>query len=141
MATNDLFAWTGSNFKHQQATRFDAADEAAKAEADIWKAVCAAVDARDKRQCRACGKRCDPNATGLLTRAHRHHIVYRSAGGPDEAWNLATLCASCHNDEHKHRLRIDGNANICLTVYRKDSDGSFYISRQEVSPHVLVARD
>lgn len=26
-----------------------------------------------------------------------HHIIPRSKGGPDEAWNLITLCADHHN--------------------------------------------
>src|SRR5688572_15347241 len=87
-------------FKHEMRSRVDVARKKEADEKAAWLAVCKAVDARDGRQCRCCDKRSDPEAAGLLTRGHRHHIIYRSAGGPDEAWNLITLCASCHNDEH-----------------------------------------
>ena len=29
-----------------------------------------------------------------------HHIYYRSHGGPDEPWNLITLCRGCHEAAH-----------------------------------------
>lgn len=29
-----------------------------------------------------------------------HHIIFRSAGGPDTSWNLLTLCNACHNGIH-----------------------------------------
>lgn len=31
---------------------------------------------------------------------HRHHIILRSAGGPDEAWNLLNVCHHCHGWIH-----------------------------------------
>ena len=113
----------------------DAADEAA------WRAVCKAVDTRDRRICRCCGKRSDPEATGLTVRGHRHHIVYRSAGGLDESSNLVTLCAKCHNDEHKDRLRfaVDGgpyvgiDANAGLEFWRKDETGAWFMARRETA--------
>ena len=46
---------------------------------------------RDDFKCRSCYYR-----NGLSV----HHIVYRSQGGPDEDWNLVTLCTSCHNGIH-----------------------------------------
>lgn len=30
-----------------------------------------------------------------------HHITYRSRGGPDEAWNLISLCNRCHRTVHE----------------------------------------
>lgn len=47
---------------------------------------------RDGWRCRSCGFR------GNL---HCHHIVFRSAGGVDEDWNLCTLCDGCHDGIHK----------------------------------------
>ena len=41
----------------------------------------------------------------------RHHIVFRSAGGGDEASNQTTLCAFHHlRGVHAGRLRIRGEA-------------------------------
>ena len=44
------------------------------------------VDARDGGICRACGR-------GPI---QRHHIRFRSHGGPNEAWNLISLCVDHH---------------------------------------------
>lgn len=133
--------WTKSHFKSEDETRFDVADKAAKDEMGSWRKVCAAVDARDKKQCRCCGRsHVHPDRVGVLHRAHRHHIVYRSAGGADAVENVVTLCAACHNGEHKHRLRIEGTGEA-ITVFQRDANGQWYISRQEIAPHVLVPRD
>lgn len=83
----------------------------AKAEANKRK-VHQAVDARDHYTCRVCGRYCSPLAVGLLQRSHRHHLVYRSAGGKDTTENLCTLCAHCHDDEHHKRIRLSGNADL-----------------------------
>jgi 5-methylcytosine-specific restriction endonuclease McrA len=50
------------------------------------------VFGRDSWKCRNCGYR------GNL---HVHHIVFRSNQGPDEDWNLVTLCDGCHDGIHK----------------------------------------
>jgi 5-methylcytosine-specific restriction endonuclease McrA len=70
-----------------------------------------AVDARDHHTCRVCGRYCSPLAVTLLERSHRHHVVYRSKGGPTETWNLVTLCASCHHDEHDGTIQLSGDAD------------------------------
>lgn len=102
-----------------------AQDEAA------WLAVCKVVDARDRHHCRACGRRCDPNASDLLRHGHRHHLTYRSAGGQDTTENLVTLCAECHADEHAHRLKVEGNGDTGIEVWRLSTDG-WYLVRREV---------
>jgi hypothetical protein len=120
-------------FKHDLPSRFEM-KKASKIEAVAHeRAVYRQVDARDHRRCRACGKHSDPDALGLLERGHRHHIVYRSAGGPTESCNLVTLCAEHHSEEHQHRLRIDGSADDGLTFYRKADDGTWYVWRHEFS--------
>jgi 5-methylcytosine-specific restriction endonuclease McrA len=135
-----LVEWDRPHFKSEEPSRVDRAKQK-KADADAaWLAVCRAVDARDGKQCRCCDKRSDPEATGLLKRGHRHHIVYRSAGGTDTTENLVTLCAMCHNDEHKHRLMVVGNADVALTFHRQAADGLRYISREELAVRV-VRRD
>jgi 5-methylcytosine-specific restriction endonuclease McrA len=127
-----------TNFKHDLPSRIDERLLRRKAQEKQWREVCALVDKRDGRVCRACSKRSDPDATGLLDRGHRHHIVYRSAGGPDSVSNLVTLCARCHSDEHHNRLRIEGtDANSGLTFWRKDEDGAEYCSRRELAAGVI----
>jgi 5-methylcytosine-specific restriction endonuclease McrA len=131
-----------THFKGSEPTRFArAAKKKADAEA-AWIAVCKAVDARDGKACRCCDKRSDPDATGLLTRGHRHHIIYRSAGGPDESWNLVTLCARCHDAEHRGELRIDGptmplNADGPLLFLKPDADGVWCVTREEIAVRVV----
>lgn len=95
----------------------------AKQEAN-WRAVVKAVNARDGYKCRVCGKRCDPHATDMLSKGHHHHIVYRSAGGPDTPENIVTLCAVCHDAEHAHRLKIEGTGTA-LEVWRLSEAGWF----------------
>jgi hypothetical protein len=52
--------------------------------------VRAEVLERDRYRCRGCSSN-----SGEI-----HHIQFRSQGGPDEAWNLITLCPSCHRRAH-----------------------------------------
>jgi 5-methylcytosine-specific restriction endonuclease McrA len=106
----------------------------------------AEIDRRDGRRCRACGRRSDPDGTGLLERGHRHHIVYRSAGGSDEPSNRVTLCAGCHDAEHMNKLRFshDGDhrqvdANKPMEFWRR-AHGEWSMSRREIGIHV-VERD
>lgn len=35
---------------------------------------------------------------------HVHHLYSRGAGGPDEEWNLAPLCAKDHRKVHSYGL-------------------------------------
>ena len=46
---------------------------------------------RDRHRCRECG-----SSYGVEV----HHIIRRSAGGPDSPENLITLCRSCHDSKH-----------------------------------------
>lgn len=70
--------------------------------------VYAAVDARDQRRCRCCGRRGDPNAIDALGRIHRAHIRDASRGGAMSTGNLLSLCARCHSLEHAKQLAIIG---------------------------------
>lgn len=60
-------------------------------------AVKAEVRARD-------GHRCRPRYSEECSGGddHVHHIWLRSAGGPDTAWNLVTVCWRCHNAIHAY---------------------------------------
>jgi 5-methylcytosine-specific restriction endonuclease McrA len=92
-------------------TRFERKDARKKAEEAERRRVYKLVDARDGRACRLCGRKTNPEATGLLDRGHRHHLTYRSKGGQDSTDNLLTLCASCHHGVHSGRIRITGDAD------------------------------
>lgn len=85
--------------------------EAKLAAERAWEAVKKAIAERDTFQCRMCGKACrygDP----IETKADPHHIIFASAGGPDESWNLLYLCRRCHDLCHKaRRFWLSGNAD------------------------------
>lgn len=46
------------------------------------------------RYCRGCG------GSIPSQQLHVHHILFRSQGGPDEDWNLISLCPGCHDKAH-----------------------------------------
>jgi len=69
-----------------------------------YSALCSAVLYRDGWKCRYCG---------LRNNLTVHHIIFRSDGGPDESWNLITLCNSCHNGVHVDVL--DGVYGLVIT--------------------------
>lgn len=132
--------------KCDEPSRVDEAIEREAEDARLERKTNAEIDARDHRQCRACGKHSDPEATGLLKRGHRAHIVYASGGGSMEPFNRVTLCYECHNAEHKDRLRftVEGgpyvgiDANEGMEFWRKEkATGQWYLSRRETAPHVI----
>jgi 5-methylcytosine-specific restriction endonuclease McrA len=59
----------------------------------LWRSVLE----RDGWKCRRCGMR---------NNLHVHHIIFRSELGPDESWNLVTLCSDCHDAVHNYKLFI-----------------------------------
>ena len=90
-------------------------------EAKALKACYRKVDARDGSHCRICGRFCYPQAIGLLSRAERHHMVYRSQGGAHSTANVLTVCkAICHPAIHTAgTLKVSGDADL------KDATGKF----------------
>jgi ATP-dependent DNA helicase RecQ len=58
-----------------------------------WINIREAVLRRDDYKCRECGKPC--RSAEVV-----HHLLPRSAGGPDEPSNLVTLCDGCHTAHH-----------------------------------------
>jgi 5-methylcytosine-specific restriction endonuclease McrA len=108
---------TGLKFP-KPASRYESKKARKDAEEAERRRVYAAVDKRDGRACRVCGKPSRLEAVGLLDRGHRHHLVYRSDEGLDATWNVCHLCAHCHHEEHQHRIKLSGNADmdkgICL---------------------------
>jgi len=52
---------------------------------------------RDDHSCQRCG-----TPVGESDEAFElHHLIPRSAGGPDSDKNLVTLCVSCHKNAHR----------------------------------------
>lgn len=131
-----LVQWTRSHFKSDEDTRVEEALRRHVDKAKQWWQVCQIVDARDGRRCRCCDKRTNADAIGLL-RGHRHHIQFKSACGPDESWNLVTLDAQCHSDVHRHRLRIEGDADQQLTFWRLSDDDTEYCARREIAVRIV----
>jgi hypothetical protein len=64
-----------------------------------YHALCMSVLNRDGWRCR--NFRCCMR-NGLSV----HHVIYRSECGPDETWNLVTLCIDCHSAVHAYKLFI-----------------------------------
>lgn len=101
-----------------------------KAIALAWERVKRVIAVRDKFRCRLCGKSCTYNGP-LATKADPHHIIFASAGGPDESWNLIYLCRDCHDLVHKvKRFFLSGNADDrdpaglgCVKVERQVESG------------------
>lgn len=104
--------------------------------------VYAEVRDRDHHRCRLCG------STQLL---EVHHILYRSHGGPDEAWNLVTLCKQHHMQAHgtaQPRLKRDhlhamvemgyfgGDRSIrtCRTCLNRDADFVCTLTEEQMLP-------
>jgi HNH endonuclease len=52
------------------------------------------------------GWRCRNTQCGMRNNLHVHHIIFRSELGPDESWNLVTLCSDCHDAVHAYKLFI-----------------------------------
>lgn len=90
--------------------------------------VYALVRERDHYGCRVCG-----SAQMLEV----HHILFRSQGGPDEDWNLISLCKQCHMRAHGAgdrlkrdllhamvELGVSGEREIktCRTCKNRDAD-------------------
>lgn len=73
--------------------------------------LCRGILKRDGWRCRNCKSRCN---------LHVHHIIFRSAEGPDEDWNLCTLCSSCHDGIHK-----DIQDGIMGLVIEQPADANF----------------
>lgn len=88
-----------------------------RAEQAAWSKRSAECCVRDRGICRVCFCQTTKAFTGhpkLWGQAH--HIIYRSAGGPDDLWNLVWVCGGCSADEHEHRISITGTADALKVV-------------------------
>lgn len=58
----------------------------------VWEPIAAKIRAKDDDQCQSCDKEWKRGQKRFPV----HHILPESLGGPDEEWNLITLCPQCH---------------------------------------------
>jgi Pyruvate/2-oxoacid:ferredoxin oxidoreductase delta subunit len=116
--------------KWQMASRVEEKRERKADQDKAWREVTATVRAREAHHCRLCGRRCSPSAVSMLDRGDVHHLTYRSRGGDADSSNLALLCRGCHADIHAGKLRVEGNADECLTVWRRTDEGWHQVIRE-----------
>jgi hypothetical protein len=77
---------------------------------DVWTPLLARRTTLQKRVLERDGYLCQVPGCSRAA-AHAHHIQSRAAGGPDEMWNLTSLCAAHHlRGVHMGRLRVTGRA-------------------------------
>jgi hypothetical protein len=77
---------------------------------DGWRACCRLVDARDRYQCRCCGRRTVRTLTLCPERAEHHHVLRRGVvpALDCDLRNVLLVCKNCHGKLTRHELRITG---------------------------------
>ena len=56
------------------------------------------------------GWRCQAPGCGSRAHLNAHHVVFRSRNGPNDSWNLVTICRSHHEMIHGGCIRVRGKA-------------------------------
>jgi hypothetical protein len=101
--------------------------------AALERAVRAAVNERDERRCRCCGRN---------ERLHLHHLTFRSKGGQWSTENLVTLDDRCHAMLHARQLWIFGkNADTRLTFDVHESAVVDLFGTRTLPAHVRIVTD
>ncbi|WP_435186918.1 HNH endonuclease [Halobellus sp. EA9] len=92
---------------------------------------------RDDYECQRCGRlggsRGGPEDDAEL---HAHHIVPKNEGGTDDISNLETLCHSCHNQIHGHKIdrrRVDRSFSSLIEKSRQSTSASSPSAKSEDS--------
>lgn len=80
---------------------------------------------RDGNRCRWCG------TTKALS---LHHVIYRSEGGPDKAYNLLTLCRPHHEQAHSNKHLYQP---VLLHVLRSSKPITVPQALETVGPNAL----
>lgn len=83
-----------------------------------YRIACQDVDSRSRGFCEANVEGvCPP---GRHRGEHHHHVILRSQGGPDEAWNLLHICQKAHHWAHN----VDrAEAERLGIIRRRGADG------------------
>lgn len=74
-----------------------------------WDRLARQTKKRDNWTCQHCNKQGGHLGSAEL---HAHHIEPRSKGGKDTLNNLITVCHSCHEDLHDHRIPSGSHQNF-----------------------------
>lgn len=74
-----------------------------------WDRLARQTKKRDNWTCQHCKKQGGQQGSAEL---HAHHIEPRSKGGKDTLNNLITVCHSCHEDLHGHRIPSGSHQNF-----------------------------
>ena len=84
--------------------------------------IAAKIRAKDDDQCQSC----DTEWEKGQNRFPVHHILPKSLGGPDEEWNLITLCPSCHpkTDKRGGPVRYPTESQTKLPDFDLSEDNS-----------------
>jgi len=56
------------------------------------------------------GWRCQAPGCGSRAHLNAHHVIHRSRNGPNEGWNLVTICRACHEMIHSGCIGVRGKA-------------------------------
>jgi 5-methylcytosine-specific restriction endonuclease McrA len=101
-----------------------------------------AVDERDQRMCRCCGRKGNPESTTALGRIHRTHIRDASRGGALSTENIVLLCWLCHALEHAKQLHILGtDANEAIGFEMHEAAVVEVFGSKPLPPHVHIVTE
>lgn len=91
--------------------------------AATWDTDAAGPEHRDDGTFIRDGWRCAAPGCSSRRNLEVHHVVYRSRGGPDDGWNLVTLCRFHHlRGEHGDLMQVRGRAPDGLTWHLGRAD-------------------
>jgi len=71
---------------------------------------------RDDHKCQKCGRKGGRKGSAQL---HAHHITPVSEGGSHKYSNLMTVCHSCHEDIHGHRIPTKEKSKSAGNTWKK----------------------
>jgi len=74
---------------------------------------------RDGGRCQRCGCNVSMSQMDSQKTAETHHLIPKSAGGPDTPENLLLLCRSCHEDAHNILKKVDEQCPNVLQKLRR----------------------
>lgn len=129
LAPNALQKW-------QMETRHESKDRRAKEQQAEQDACYHAVDLRDKSVCRVTGEFLTLGHSDPHKRKERHHMIRRSRGGLHQTWNVLTVSAFVHTQDHAGKIKLSGDANLqdglgnfCGVKYERMTETGFQTVR------------
>jgi hypothetical protein len=110
----------GAFFKSQAVPRVLAAHSKKVAAEQALREAYAAVDARDKKRCRATGRPLTPGTVLPAMRLERHHLAKRSTNKDRiaDSKNIVTLAADVHQLVEAGLIEIEGTDADARLVFR-----------------------